>query len=41
MVFFLNGRCCHRPQKRTIQYTETVAIKTNGAAYWMPRFRGA
>jgi len=26
---------------RTIQYSETVAIETDGTAYWMPRFRGA
>jgi len=41
MVCFLNCLCCHRPRMRTIQYSETVAIETDGTAYWMPRFRGA
>src|SRR4029079_9117864 len=41
MVCFLNCLCCHRPRMRTIQYSETVAIETDGTAYWVPRFGGA
>src|SRR5260370_23821820 len=38
IVCFLNTLCCHRPRKRTIQYSVTVLIEKSGAGYWMPRF---
>jgi hypothetical protein len=47
MVFSLNHLCGHRPPRalfapeRTIRDAVTIVIKTDGAAYRMPRFRGA
>ena len=31
----------HRPRRRTIQYSVKLAFRAGGAAYWMPRLRGA